>query len=204
LLSARTVSARTSAGVGAAALLVLAASLAGCGAASDASSPATAATMSLDPAAAAEQDAAFAAAMIDHHHRTLQLVGLAAEHAENPAILSYAGELQTLHEQQMTDLADLMTGWGKTPPHIEGHTDLGDSIPGVLDKTQLATLTASPTAEFEKTFLTTLAAQQRRALPIAQKELQAGADPVAKTYAQQVLNDVNTQLETLKTLSQPS
>ena len=204
MLSAHTVSRRTPAAQGAAALVVLAASLAGCGAASDASSPATAATTSLDPAAAAAQDAAFAAAMIDHHHRTLQLVGLAAEHAENPAILSYAGELQTLHENQMAELADLMTGWGKRPPHIEGHTDLGDSIPGVLDKAQLAALVASPTAEFEKTFLTTLVTQQRKALPIAQEELRAGADPVAKKYAQQVLDDVNSQLDALDALGRPS
>ncbi len=59
-------------------------------------------------------------------------------------------------------------------------------------------------AEFEKTFLTTLVTQQRRALPIAQKELQIGADPVAKKYAQQVLNDVNGQMETLTTLGQPT
>ncbi|MBI4939577.1 MAG: DUF305 domain-containing protein [Actinobacteria bacterium] len=204
MLSAHTVLRRTSAALGAAALLLLGTPLAGCGAASGGSSPATPAATSLDPAAAAAQDAAFAAAMIDHHHRTLQLVGLSAEHAENPAILSYAGELQTLHENQMAELADLMTGWGKSPPHIEGHTDLGDSIPGVLDKAQLAALVASPAAEFEKTFLATLVTQQRKALPIAQKELQLGADPVAKKYAQQVLIDVNNQLETLKTLRQPS
>jgi uncharacterized protein (DUF305 family) len=188
----------------AAAAVVALTGVTGCGSSGSGNGTAAAAvTTSLDPAAAAQQDAVFATAMIEHHHQTLQLVGLAAVHAENPAILSYAGELQTLHDTQMGELSDMMTGWGKTPPHIEGHTDLGDSIPGLLDKAQLASLTASPPAAFEKTFLATLIAHQTKALPIARQEIELGGDGQAKAYAQKIVDDVNGHLEALEVLSRP-
>jgi uncharacterized protein (DUF305 family) len=161
-----------------------------------------AATTPLDPAAAAAQDAAFATAMIEHHHQTLQLVGLAAAHAENPAVLDYAGDLQTLQDTQIGDLRTLMTGWGKSPPEYAGHTDLDGAIPGVLDKAQFAALVASAPAAFEKAFLTTLITQQRKALPIAQKEIASGGDPQAKGYAQRIVTDVSGQLDALAALSQ--
>jgi uncharacterized protein (DUF305 family) len=183
----------------AAAVVAAAGMLTGCGEAATGSGAATA-TTARDPKAAAEQDAAFATAMIEHHHQTLQLVGLAAEHAESPAILTYTGELQVVHDAQILTLTALLTGWGRPVPHIEGHTELGDSIPGVLDAAQLSALRASPPAEFERTFLATLRTHQERAIALARTEIERGGDARARALAEQIRTATAGQLETLGTL----
>jgi uncharacterized protein (DUF305 family) len=184
-----------------AAVLLATVAVTGCG--GGAEQPGTAAATSLDPAAAAEQDAAFATAMVEHHHQTLQLVGLAAAYAENAAVLQYAGELQTLHDTQMQELSSMLEGWGKPVPDIGRHEDLDGSIPGVLDKTQFSELTSGSPAAFEKQFLAALLAHQEKALPLAQKEAALGGDPQARALAAQIVKNTTAQLDALRALSTP-
>lgn len=162
--------------------------LAGCG---DAAPPAAAPTSAgrADPAAAAEQDAAFATALAEHHHGTLQLVGLAAANAEDPAVLALAGDLQLAHDARLTTLVGLLEEWGRPVPHIEGHTDLGSSIPGVLDEAGLAALVDAPPAEFERTFLAKLLVRYGEAVPLAQRQLAAGGDPAAIRVAAELVEE---------------
>jgi uncharacterized protein (DUF305 family) len=163
--------------------------------------PATAAsTPSLDPQAAADQDAAFATAMIMHHHQTSQLVGLAATHAQTPAVLAFAGELQNLYETQIQDLTGMLTGWGRPAPKIAGHQALGDSIPGVLDAGQLTALLASRPAEFERSFLSILLTHQQKAIGLAQKEIDLGGDPQARAVAERILQATQTQVDAIRAL----
>ena len=147
-----------------------------------------------DPAAAAEQDAAFATAMFDHRHQALQLVGLVAQYGESTDVVAFAGTLQRSYDTQMRDLEGLLTEWGKPVPHVEGHSDLGDEIPGLLTASELATLRSASPADFEKQFLTVLAAHEKRATAMAQKELRLGADSQATAYAQDVLQQTTSHL----------
>lgn len=196
---AATAAARSRAGTRAVGMVAVAlaavTSLAACGGgAASAAGEAVTAKTSLDPAAVAAQDAAFATAMFDHRHQALQLVGLVAQHGERSDVLNLARDLQSSYDTQMDDLETMLTGWGKTPPHVEGHTDLGDEIPGLLTAPELSALRAAKPAEFEKQFLTVLAGHEKRATATAQKELQLGADPQATAYAKEVVQQTTAHL----------
>ena len=158
-------------------------------------------TTSLDPAAAARQDAAFATALFDHRHQALQLVGLAAQYATSSDLLQLTRSLQTTYDTQMRDLGTMLTAWGQPVPHVEGHSDLGDTIPGLLDKTQLADLRAAEGSAFDTKFLQILDAHEQAAEPLARKELTSGADPQAKALAQTVLDDIATHRATIAQLT---
>jgi uncharacterized protein (DUF305 family) len=183
------------------ATLCAAALIAGCGASSGPSAAdgaaAPAASTAADPAAARTQDVAFATALAEHHHQTLQLVGLAAEKAERTEVLDLAGRVQTASDAGLREVQALLEGWGEPVPHIEGHTDLGDSIPGVLDAEALAALRASEAGAFETTFLTTLAAHQAKAVTLAEREAASGGDPEALRVAAATVEETKAQLADL-------
>lgn len=182
------------------AVIAVGTTVTGCGTGAAQAPDTTTSARTLDPHAAADQDAAFATAMIMHHHQTSQLVGLAAAHAQTPAVLTFAGEIQTLDEAQIQDVTDMLTGWGRPAPKIAGHQDLGDSIPGLLDSGELAALLASRPAEFERTFLTILLTHQQKAIGLAQKEIDLGGDPQARAFAERVHEATQTQLNRIRAL----
>ena len=163
--------------------------------------PAATPTTSLDPAAAARQDAAFATALFDHRHQALQLVGLAAQYATSSDLLQFTRSLQTTYDTQMRDLDSMLTAWAQPVPHVEGHSDLGDTIPGLLDKTQLAGLRAAEGTAFDRKFLQILDAHEQAAEPLARQELTSGADPQAKALAKTVLDDIDTHRATIAQLT---
>jgi uncharacterized protein (DUF305 family) len=180
------------------AVLVAASLLAGCGGASGAAgAPAASTTAAVDPAATRQQDVAFATALAEHHHQTLQLVGLAAEKAERTEVLDLAGRVQTASDAGLREVQALLEGWDEPVPHIEGHTDLGDSIPGVLDADALAALRASEAGAFETTFLATLATHQAKAVALADRQAASGGDPEALRIAAATLQETKAQLADL-------
>lgn len=179
-------------------VLLAASLLAGCGGASSGAGAAPASTTAAaDPAATRKQDVAFATALAEHHHQTLQLVGLAAEKAERTEVLDLAGRVQTATDAGLREVQALLEGWGEPVPHIEGHTDLGDSIPGVLDEQALADLRASEAAAFETTFLATLATHQAKAVALAERQAASGGDPEALRVAAATLEETKAQLADL-------
>lgn len=183
------------------AALVLGATLAGCGGSSAGTSVAPAAAAApADAAAAAAQDERFANAMIEHRHTALKLVGLAAPHAQDPDVLTWAGRLQMDQEGQLRRLVDLVESWGGTPAHVEGHVELGDSVPGVLDEAAFAELVGTPPPRFEARLLDVVLAHLETAVPLARAELASGGDPTARQFAQQVLDDVEAQRKAVAAL----
>lgn len=187
--------------VAAAAGLALLAALGACGAGNTVgSASAAAAKTSLDPAAAAAQDAAFATAMFDNRHRGLQLVGLVAQYGKSSDVVAFAGGLQTSYDTQMSDLAQLLDTWGKPVPHVEAHSDLGKEIPGLVNAPALAELRSMAPAQFEKRFLTILQAHEKRAASLASTEMALGADPQATAYARDVLGQTTDHLTTIAEL----
>ena len=165
--------------------------LAGCGGASE---PAARTVTVVDPAQSAAQDAAFATALFDHRHASLQLVGLVAQHGERPEVLRLARDLLTVHDEQMRGLGELLEAWDRPVPHVEGHTDLGDEIPGLLGPDELAQLRAAAPAAFEAQFLAVLEGHLKAAEPLAREELRLGSDPRAKAFAQAVLDELPSRL----------
>ncbi|MBI4940481.1 MAG: DUF305 domain-containing protein [Actinobacteria bacterium] len=177
------------------AALLAASLLTGCGGSSGAVGAARPSTaVAADPAATRQQDVAFATALAEHHHQTLQLVGLAAEKAESTEVLDLAGRVQTASDAGLREVQALLEGWGEPVPHIEGHTDLGDSIPGVLDAEALAALRASGPAAFETTFLATLATHQAKAVALAERQQASGGDPEALRVAAATREETKAQL----------
>lgn len=132
--------------------------------------------------------------MFDHRLRALQLVGLAAQHAQSSDVVTFAGDLQTSYDGQLRDLEGILTSLGQPVPHVEGHTDLGADIPGVLTAPDLQKLRSATPAGFEKQFLTVLAAHEERAKAQAQKELRLGRDPRAVAYAEDVSAQADANL----------
>ena len=101
----------------------------------------------------------------------------------------------------MRTLEDLLAAWGKPVPHVEGHTDLGDEIPGLLDEAGLAQLREAAPAQFEAQFLTVLKGHLEAARPLAETELRLGADPQATAFARAVLDELPGQLATIAELT---
>lgn len=172
--------------LGVAVLAVLAVTLTACG---RGAAPEAPATTPADPAAAAAQDLRFAGVLAEHHHGTLQLIGLAAANAEDQRVIDLAGEAQLAHDARLVTLVDLLESRQQPVPHIEGHTDLGSSIPGVLTEAELTALLDAPAADFERGFLAALLARYGEAVPLAQQQLAAGADPTARQVAEQLIAD---------------
>ncbi|GAB3112802.1 hypothetical protein GCM10027160_15310 [Streptomyces calidiresistens] len=162
-------------------------------------------TVAAPSAGAAEQarltgsDLAWLQLMIPMNDRTLLLLDLTAERAEDDALASFAERLAADHRGELEDLHALREGAGvpDTNPH-EGHR-----MTGMVTDDQLADAAAEPPGRFDGTVTDLLREHLEHSRMVSAALLDAGSDEEALALARELVDRRDDQLADLSGAGAP-
>jgi uncharacterized protein (DUF305 family) len=181
---------------GAAAVLALTLA-AGCGSdngdGGDATSPVPAAGAEFN-----EADVAFAQGMLVHHEQALEMAEMAGTAAADPELAELASQLSATLGPQITSMTDLLTVWGEP---TEMDMDMpGMSMPGMASEEEMAALSETSGAEFDRMFTQMMVSHHGGALQMCQEVETGGVNPDVRELAATVKEEQSAQLDTLETM----
>lgn len=190
------------------AVLASAVVLTGCG--DDPAAPgghptATEGTVSAGPASPAPADThnaadiRFAQEMIPHHRQAVEMAALAPTRAADPAVIDLAARIERAQDPEIATMTGWLQSWGAPVPEESGHAYHGD-MPGMMTEEQMTRLETARGAEFDRMWLTMMVAHHEGAVQMARTELAEGADPAARTLAQQIIDSQQAEIQQMNTL----
>ena len=190
--------------VAAATALLLA--LAGLGACSDDEGTAepVAVRTALDGSEFNDADAEFATAMVPHLADTLVLVDEALEHGVSAEVRSAAEQVRDVRGPQIEQLVVWLGDWGQPVPETSrdhanaGHPDDGEHSHG--DGARAPEGGGQGDPAYEQEWLDDVVAQHEEALELARTEVERGLDPDAVAMAEQMVEGLAAELESLRAL----
>lgn len=179
------------------AVLLTAATMAGCGGA-DRSAPAAAPSGSAAPVFA-QADVDFVVHLSQHHSQALHLAELAASRGRSPAVQALAADIATTYAPQVDTLAEWIRAWAaagaELPAHEVGHDETG---PGMLPEGAVTRLESLRGRSFDRQFLTLMARHHRGGLALVADELRAGINADARGLAERLRVQQTEHLAQLK------
>lgn len=199
----------------AAALLALAALVAGCG--EDAAPP-------LQERSASEHDAddvAFATAMVPHHAQALALVDLTLGRDLDPEVAALAEAIREAQVPEIETMSDWLVEWGEPVPatvrdHVnaghDGHDPgevmeemggmdgSGDPMPGMLTAEELTDLAQASDAAFQDAWLAAMLRHHEGAVEMARTEVEDGRYSPAVDLAEQIIATQSDEIEQIRVL----
>ncbi|MEV6303910.1 DUF305 domain-containing protein [Actinoplanes sp. NPDC051861] len=166
------------------------------------------ATTAASPAASAvgtfnDADVAFAQAMIPHHQQAVQMADMADGLAADAEVKALAAKIQAAQQPEIDAMTAWLTAWGKPAPgpHMSTGSAMDHgSMPGMMTDADMAKLMDAEGAAFDKHFLTMMISHHEGAIEMAQQEVERGSNPEAKTLAQKIITDQQTEIATMKTI----
>ena len=194
----------------AAAVGLLAASLAACGPARHAATaPAPSADRS-DPVAArvradslrrpyTDADIRFMSHMIAHHAQAVLIAGWAPSHGAGPAILRLAERIASAQQDEIDILRQWLGDRGRAAP-ATGHSM---PMPGMLAGVQLRELDAARGQAFDRLFLTSMIQHHRGAVAMVRDLFAtpgAGRDETVFKFANDVSADQSTEIARMEAM----
>ncbi|MEU8820033.1 DUF305 domain-containing protein [Actinoplanes sp. NPDC048796] len=170
-----------------AAILIFPLLIAGCGAAQG--TPAGTTTVAEIKAGGEhnDTDVMFLQMLVFHQRQGLDMAGTAAERATGPELKNLIKAVRATEQNELTIMLSWLADWGEptdvdaAPSAHTGHGGLHGTNPA--DITRLQTVDA---AQFDATFLNMFLAHQHNAIELAQMEIESGANPRAKEFAERV------------------
>lgn len=147
---------------------------------------------------AAPADIAFAQGMIPHHQQALDMARLAPQRAGSPEVRDLAARIEAAQGPEITTLTGWLRNWGA--PIGDGGHDHHGGMPGVMTADQMAALTASGGAEFDRLFLELMIAHHQGAVEMARTELAEGTDPAARELATSITTAQQSEIEEMNGL----
>ncbi|MBA2624089.1 MAG: DUF305 domain-containing protein [Acidimicrobiia bacterium] len=173
-------------------LVVLAATLTGCGSDNDEPKASDAAE------GHNEADVEFAQGMIPHHEQAVDMAQLAAERAEADEVKDLASDIE---EAQAPEI-ETMTGWlenWEEPVEAEGMDMDGG---GMMSEDQMSDLESGSGVAFDRQFLEQMTEHHRGAIEMAETEFDDGEFPDALALAEMIRDTQRQEVETMEGLLQ--
>jgi uncharacterized protein (DUF305 family) len=137
-----------------------------------------------------QEDLLFLTHMIVHHEQALVLAALVPSRTKREDFIRFARYLdgaQTAEIDQMKALLDLATARGVAIPHHEMHGD--PPMAGMLSKAQMAAISATSGAEFERLWLQGMIVHHEGALDMARAVQEREFASGRRAYGVDVLVD---------------
>jgi uncharacterized protein (DUF305 family) len=198
-------------GIGAAAIVALAAGCGG-GDASGMDHSQTQSSTSADSAGQAEhndQDITFAQGMIPHHQQAVDMAAMAAEKATNAQVKALASRVKGAQDPEIQQLTDMLEQWGAPtePPAPSSESsmpgmDHGDmSGGGMMTDEDMRQLEAATGADFDRMWVQMMIEHHQGAVAMARAELEQGENAEAKALAQKIVTAQEAEITEMQALS---
>ncbi|MFI5778054.1 DUF305 domain-containing protein [Nocardia sp. NPDC051570] len=190
----------TLAGTGIAAALLIA----GCANGND-SAPTTTAPMSgMDHGTSSsatrgdfnDADVSFLQMMYPHHAQAVDMANLVPTRSQNQQLIALAANVEKAQAPEMQRISDLLRAFGKPAPAAT----MGHDMPGMMSHDQMTTLQNSTGPEFDRLWMQMMIDHHRGAIDMSNAELSGGANPDAKTLAQQIITAQQAEIQQMRTM----
>ncbi|KJK55779.1 DUF305 domain-containing protein [Saccharothrix sp. ST-888] len=167
-------------------------------------------------------DVSFAQGMVPHHRQAVAMAELAAERASSAQVKELAAKIKGAQDPEIALMSGWLTGWGQQVPGADmssvmpgmdhstggatgsagttGTTGSGHSMPGMMGDDEMAKLKSASGADFDKAFLTMMAAHHEGAVTMAKNELAKGAFQPAKALADSISTSQTAEIAEMKKL----
>ena len=197
-------------GIGAAAIVALAAA---CSSGDDMSGMDTSQTQtstsadSTGQATHNDQDIAFAQGMIPHHQQAVDMATMAAEKATNGQVKDLASRIEGAQDPEIQQLTDMLDQWGASMP---GMSDMPttSSMPGMdmggdgmMTDEEMQQLEQATGADFDRLWVQMMIKHHQGAVAMAKTEIEQGENPDAKALAQQIVTAQEAEITEMQGLS---
>ena len=156
------------------------------------------ATSTSSDAAFNDADVSFAQMMIPHHQQAVEMAKLAGTRADNADVKKLAQRIEAAQGPEITTMTGWLTAWGK--PTTAGMNMGNGAMPGMMTDTDMTKLKAATGSAFDKQFLTMMIVHHQGAITMAKDELAKGSNTEAKTLAQNIITNQQSEIVTMKGL----
>lgn len=147
-----------------------------------------------------DADVMFAQQMIPHQQQAIQMVQLAASHAQSSKVKALAAKISGEQASEIKTMTGWLHAWGKpvptamprmmsSAPGVMGSpapATSGPSIPGMVSEAEMSQLMSARGANFDGMFLQMMIQHQEGALEMAKTEQVEGVNPAARKLANQI------------------
>lgn len=152
-----------------------------------------------------DADVTFATEMIPHHQQAVEMAELAADRAHDPEVQQLAEDIQAAQGPEIDTMTQWLEDWGQQVPSDDmDHGDMGhggaEEMPGMMDEAEMARLTGSDGAAFDRMFLQMMVEHHEGAIEMARTEQANGRNPDAIALAEQVETDQEAEIAEMEDL----
>ncbi|MFD3870585.1 DUF305 domain-containing protein [Streptomyces sp. NPDC058623] len=144
-------------------------------------------------------DTAFALGMIPHHRQALEMARLAPTRAGSAEVKKLAEEIEKAQDPEIATLSGWLVAWGEPVP-AEGAGHGGHDMAGMMTAEEMAGLTKSSGAAFDKAFLELMVKHHEGAVAMARTEQAGGAYGPAKEMAGAIVASQSAEIARMKAL----
>jgi uncharacterized protein (DUF305 family) len=191
-------------GIGAAAIIAVAA---GCGGSDNANDGGDVAGVDHGSSAAAadtaghnEQDMSFAQMMIPHHQQAIDMAKLAGEKASDATVKDLATRIQGAQDPEIRQMTDMLDQWGASMndgsgSDMPGMDHGGMSMPGMMTDAEMQQLEKATGAAFDTMWVQMMIKHHQGAIDMANDELKSGSNSDAKELAQKIIDAQQDEID---------
>jgi uncharacterized protein (DUF305 family) len=163
-----------------------------------------------------QADVSFAQQMIPHHAQAVAMSKLAAERASSPQVKTLATRIEAAQQPEIDQMSGWLRAWGAPVPDTTApgmdmggmsqhnmpgmDNSSGNAMPGMMSTEQMQQLSQANGASFDKMFMQMMIQHHQGAIEMAKTELAQGANPDAKTLAQNIIDAQQAEITEMKNL----
>jgi len=148
-----------------------------------------------------DADVMFLQMMYPHHAQAVDMAKLVPGRSQNQRLITLAQNIETAQGPEMTQMAGLLTSFGKPAPSVDmsGHDMPGmGGMPGMMSAEQMTNLTGLSGAAFDKEWLTMMIDHHSGAVDMSNTELRDGTNPDAKKLAEAIIANQQAEITEMR------
>ena len=148
-----------------------------------------------------DADVMFLQMMYPHHAQAVDMAKLVPGRSQNQRLITLAQNIETAQGPEMTQMAGLLTSFGKPAPSVDmsGHDMPGmGGMPGMMSAEQMTNLTGLSGAGFDREWLTMMIDHHSGAVDMSNTELRDGTNPDAKKLAEAIIANQQAEITEMR------
>ena len=151
------------------------------------------------PAGFNADDVAFASGMVPHHQQAVDMAALVPARSTDPQVIQLAAAISAAQGPEIETLKAFLVQWQENPAEDTGHGDHdGMAMNGMVDDATTKQLESLKGAEFDKLWLQSMIDHHEGAIEMAKTEIAKGDNEDAKTLAQHIVADQQSEIAQMK------
>lgn len=147
-----------------------------------------------------DADAAFLRDMIPHHEQAVMMAEMVPSDAVSVEIAELAAETRATQNPETAMMRSWMKEWNiESDPHA-GHSGSADVGHGMMSPEELAALSTTTGADFERQWLSMMIVHHEGAIAMARTVIEAGTNPLVRGLAEDVIAGQAAEIERMTAL----